>query len=127
MRFIKLEEVIFIHQLMIKIGGGRQGIRDFASLHAAVQRPKAGISGRYFYKTIWQMAAALLQSLVKNHPFVDANKRTAYFSSLWFLRKNGWVVEAAEDEVVEFVILSEVEDWQVEEIAEWLKNHSRKK
>ena len=71
------------------------------------------------------MAAALLQSLVKNHPFEDGNKRTAYFSAMRFLQRNQWILVAKETEYVDFMVQVDIQNKSVKDIAIWLKKHSR--
>lgn len=126
MRFVTLDEVLAIHDRMLEVGGGRQGIHDFTLLHSAIERPKAQFGEKYLYTSIWLMAAALLQSLVKNHPFEDGNKRTAYFSTLRFLEKNGYTLEVKEGAILKFMVKVDVRDLTLEEISDWLKNNSKK-
>lgn len=126
MKFITLDEVLAIHDQMLSIGGGREGIHDFTLLHSAIERPKAQFGGKYLYQSLWLMAAALLQSLVKNHPFEDGNKRTAYFSTMRFLDKNKYSLEAKEDELIPFMVSVDVEKKNIEEISSWLEKYSQK-
>lgn len=89
MRYISIEEVLVIHDMMLEVAGGREGVRDFALLHSALERPRAGFGGEEMYETVWLKVGALIQSLVKNHPFSDGNKRTPLFCGLrgeWVLR-----------------------------------------
>lgn len=111
---------------MIEVGGGRAGIHDFTLLHSAIERPKAQFGGKYLYSSIWQMAAAMLQSLVKNHPFEDGNKRTAYFSTMRFLRINGYRLHAETKEVIPFMRSVDVENLTLEQIAAWFKKNTKK-
>lgn len=126
MRFVTLDEILVIHDRILEVGGGRQGIHDFTLLHSAIERPKAQFGEKYLYTSIWLMAAALLQSLVKNHPFEDGNKRTAYFSTLRFLEKNGYTLEAKEEAILKFMVKVDVKNTNIEKIAFWLKKCSRK-
>ena len=125
MKFLSLEEVLAIHDRMLEVGGGREGIHDFSLLHSAVERPKAQFGGKYLYSSIWLMAAAMLHSLVKNHSFEDGNKRTAYFSTMRFLRKNGHLLKVGEKDIIKFVVNIDVGNTPLEEIASWLKNNSK--
>lgn len=111
---------------MLKIGGGRAGIHDFTLLNSAIERPKAQFGGAYLYSSIWKMAAALLQSMVKNHPFEDGNKRTAYFTTMRFLRINGYSLEAKIEEAVNFMVKVDVGDLTLEKITYWLRKNSKK-
>lgn len=127
MKFLLLEEVLAIHEQMLEIGGGREGIRDFTLLHSAIERPKAQYSGQDLYPSIWLMAAAMLQSLVKNHPFEDGNKRTAYFSTMRFLRKNGYFLEPKKEKgIIKFMIEADTKNKNIEQIAVWLRKNSKR-
>lgn len=111
---------------MLEIGGGRDGIHDFTLLHSAIERPKAQFSGSYLYTSIWDMAGALLQSMVKNHPFEDGNKRTAYFTTMRFLKINGYSLEPKEKEAIGFMISVDTNNLPHEQIYSWLKQNSKK-
>lgn len=126
MKFIGLDEVLVIHDRMLEIGGGRGGVHDFTLLHSAVERPKVQFGGKYLYISIWLMAAALLQSLVKNHPFEDGNKRTAYFSTMRFLQKNSYDLIAEHGQIITFMIKVDIKNLNLEQIAKWLKKHTKK-
>lgn len=126
MKFINLDEVLIIHDRMLEIGGGRAGVHNFALLHSAIEWPKVQFNGIYLYSSIWQMAAVLLQSMVKNHPFDDGNKRTAYFTTMRFLRINGYFLEARQEETIEFMVKVDVKNLTLNQIATWLKKNSRK-
>ena len=126
MKFISLEEVLAIHDRMLEIGGGREGIRDFILFHSAVERPKAQYGGKLLYDSLWLMAAALLQSLVKNHPFVDGNKRTAFFSTMRFLDKNGYQLKVEKNIIIKLMVRVGVGNKTIRQIAKWLKDNSRK-
>lgn len=118
--FVSMEEVVIIHEKMIEIGGGSSGIRDIELLHSAIERPKASFSDKYLYNSRLTMGSALLQSLVKNHPFIDGNKRTAFFTTLRFFEKNGLSFSLKEREIVSFIVSVATKNLSVEEIAHWL-------
>lgn len=126
MKFITLDEVLVIHDRMLQIGGGRAGVHDFTLLHSAIERPKAQFGGKYLYSSIWEMAGALLQSMVKNHPFDDGNKRTAYFSTMRFLDLNGYSLEPEEREAIKFMVRVDVKNLTLEQISSWLRKIRRK-
>lgn len=127
MTYLTLEEVIVIHDKMLEVGGGREGIRDFALLHSAIERPKATFAGKSLYPTIWLQAAALIHSLIKNHPFNDGNKRTAIFSAMRFLKKNGYELYISQKSLVKFTLAIDRKDLTLKETANWLKKHSKKR
>jgi death-on-curing protein len=120
--FPTLEETLELHRILLDRFGGTRGVRDLGLLQSALARPQTG-----YYDTLWQQAAALLQSLGRNHPFVDGNKRVAFALAAIFLRLNGYrlVVGAAEGEafLIEQVIAGRAE---LEQIAGWLEQHARR-
>lgn len=75
---ISKQEIIRIHQILIRRYGGIQGIRDLSMLESALERPYSGIEDQEFYPGPEEKAAAIIESIVKNHPFKDGNKRTGY-------------------------------------------------
>jgi death on curing protein len=82
---LSLDEVLAIHETLVKRFGGLKGVRDLGLLESALYRPRTG-----YYRDLSEMAAALFESLLMNHPFVDGNKRVAFFATDVFLRLNGW-------------------------------------
>lgn len=84
-QFLSLDEVLALHERVIEAFGGAPGIRDGGLLESALYRPQTG-----YYEALEEMAAALFESLLINHPFVDGNKRVAFFTTDVFLRLNGW-------------------------------------
>lgn len=86
--FLSVDEVLAIHERLIERFGGAAGVRDLGLLESALYRPQTG-----YYRDLAQMAAALFESLLMNHPFVDGNKRVAFFATDVFLRLNGHRLE----------------------------------
>lgn len=84
-QFLTLDEVLEIHTVLIERFGGPPGVRDLGLLESALYRPRSG-----YYAELVTMAAAMFESLVTNHPFVDGNKRVAFFATDVFLRLNGY-------------------------------------
>ena len=83
--FLTIDEVLQMHEILIKRFGGAKGVRDLGLLDSALYRPQTG-----YYSTLFEMAAALFESLINNHPFIDGNKRVAFFATDVFLRMNGY-------------------------------------
>ena len=83
--FLTVEEALVLHERVIKRFGGDSGVRDLGLLESALYRPQTG-----YYDDLAEQAAALFESLLMNHPFVDGNKRVAFFGTDVFLRLNGW-------------------------------------
>ena len=86
-RFLTLDEVLALHERLIDRFGGTPGVRDLGLVESALYRPRSG-----YYEDLAAMAAALFESLLMNHPFVDGNKRIAFFASDVFLRMNGFSI-----------------------------------
>lgn len=83
--FLSLDEALAIHERLIEAFGGAWGVRDLGALESALFRPRTG-----YYDDLVETAAALFESLLMNHAFVDGNKRMAFFATDVFLRLNGW-------------------------------------
>ncbi|HEX8949837.1 MAG TPA: type II toxin-antitoxin system death-on-curing family toxin [Dissulfurispiraceae bacterium] len=119
MRQLTPEQVLFIHSRLIDTTGGAHGVRDMGLLLSAVSRPKATFEGRDLYPGLFQKAAALFESLVKNHPFVDGNKRTAIAAAGLFLRINGHVLETSQREMEKFTLRMAMGKITIEETVKW--------
>ncbi len=108
-----------IHDAAVREFGGSLGLRDMGALESAVLRPQMG-----YYDGIIEEAAALLESLAMNHPFVDGNKRTAFYATDTFLRKNGSFIDCDNDEAYRFFMrLFETHSFRFAELREWLEGH----
>jgi death-on-curing protein len=114
-----MQETLELHEQLIQRFGGSSGVRDLGLLESALIRPQTG-----YYETLSLQAAALLQSLIQNHSFMDGNKRVAFATTAIFLRMNGYrlKVEAASGEsfLIDQVIQKRI---PIEDIATWLETH----
>lgn len=118
-KFLSLDEVLAIHERLIERFGGDHGIRDHGLLESALYRPQTG-----YYAHIEEMAAAMFESLLVNHAFVDGNKRVAFFAADIFLRLNGWKLVVTADEGEEFIVgMLEANDSSFEKIRNWIQGH----
>lgn len=126
MKYLTPEQILAIHDQIIKRFGGSHDIRDLGLLESASARPQASFDGQDLYETIFEKAAALLHSLLKNHPFVDGNKRTAVASTGIFLKNNGYKLINQHEKELEFALKVENESLSFEQIADWLKKYSKK-
>jgi death-on-curing protein len=97
--FLTHDELLEIHARLIERFGGEAGIRDPGLLDSALFRPQTG-----YYEDLVEMSAALFESLIMNHPFVDGNKRVAFFATDVFLRLNGYKLVVAASEAHPFLI-----------------------
>lgn len=105
--------------------GGEVVVRDFGLLQSAIARPAASVFGADAYPTLTGKAAALLESLVRNHALVDGNKRTGWMACEVFLYINGVEVTATQDEKFDFVLSVASGVVGVEKSTEWLTTHTR--
>ncbi len=117
-----LAETIELHTRLIERFGGKDGVRDLGLLESALRRPQTG-----YYKTLSLEAAALLQSLAQNHPFIDGNKRVAFATTAIFLRMNGYRLKVDADNGEDFLIESVIKSKaSLEIISQWLEKHMKK-
>lgn len=123
---ISIKEAEFIHAVLIQNFGGSSGIRDQALLSSALSRPFQTFDGKDLYATELDKAAALLESILINHPFVDGNKRTGYTLMCVYLLRSGIDLTAAEEVKYELVIGVASGKYKHQEIVEWLNQHSAK-
>jgi death-on-curing protein len=123
--YLTVEEVLLLHARLIQRTGGSGGVRDIGLLESALARPRATFEGEDLYPDLWHKAAALMQSLIKNHPFVDGNKRTALITTGLFLELNGYMLTASNDEAARFSLQAAAGDVDVEAMAAWIENHSQ--
>ena len=93
--FLSLDEVIEIHREMIERFGGSAGVRDMGLLESAVAMAEAGFGDQYLHSDLFEMAAAYLFHIVRNHPFVDGNKRTGAMAAFVFLALNRFTLSAS--------------------------------
>ena len=123
MRYLTLNEVLELHQLVMQQSGGAVGIHNLSGLESALAQPRMTFGGEELYPTLMEKAVALGFSLIQNHPFVDGNKRIGHAAMEIFLILNGYEIEATVDEQ-EKVIL-QVASGQLErnEFTEWLHSH----
>ncbi|MGE4266631.1 MAG: type II toxin-antitoxin system death-on-curing family toxin [Deferribacterales bacterium] len=97
--FLTLEIVIKLHDLQIMKFGGDSALRDMNLLDSACAMPAAVFGDEYLHADVFEMAAAYIYHIIKNHPFVDGNKRTGLISSMVFLDINGYVINSDDDEL----------------------------
>ncbi|HWY78795.1 MAG TPA: type II toxin-antitoxin system death-on-curing family toxin [Candidatus Sulfotelmatobacter sp.] len=124
MKYLTPQQVLAIHDQMVKRFGGSSGVRDIGLVESAVAYPMAPFDGADLYENIFDKAAALRQSLLKNHPFVDGNKRTALSSAGIFFKMNGYTLKNYHEEEVEFGVNVDNKHLSIEEISVLLKNHT---
>jgi death-on-curing protein len=116
--YVTTADALFFHRKLIERYGGAPGVRDAGALESALHRPQTG-----YYDTLIHEAAALLESLVQNHPFVDGNKRVAFAVVDVFLRINGHTIAADSQSIYEYFIrLLENHAFDMEHLVPWLQD-----
>lgn len=105
--------------------GGSSGVRDEESLLAAIERPWQASFGQERFPSPFEKAAALMESIIRRHPFVDGNKRTATASASYLLSTFGYEVEAEQQELEYFAVSVAVGELATEDIALWFEEHVR--
>jgi len=123
--YLTIDEVLAIHAHQIDRYGGSLGIRDIGLLESALAMPRATFSGQDLHPTLHEKSAAYLFHLVKNHPFVDGNKRVGLATCLVFLALNGKRILAKDDALVELVLGVARGETDKPEVAVFLKKHAR--
>ena len=118
--FLSRDEVLEIHRVLLQRFGGPEGVRDPGLLESALYRPRTG-----YYADLAEMAAALFESLIMNHPFVDGNKRVAFFATDVFLRLNGYKLKVEAKKAHRFLIgLLENDRCSFAELLPWIRRNA---
>lgn len=118
---ISIEEVLQIYNILIERFGGSNGVRDLELLDSSISRPFNTFGQQDLYPTIIDKAAAIIESIVRNHPFVDGNKRTGYALMRLLLLSNDIDIIASEDEKYDFVISIASGELTFEQIKRWIE------
>jgi death-on-curing protein len=115
--YLTAADALFFHKYLIERYGGAPGVRDLGALESALHRPQTG-----YYETQIHEAAALCESLVQNHPFVDGNKRVAFAVVDVFLRINGHTLTASSTAIYGQVMkLLKEGTFDLEHLVPWLQ------
>jgi death-on-curing protein len=122
-KYLSADEIEDLHEQIILRYGGVGGVLNRELLESASLRPKAAVLGRELYPTLEEKAAALMHSIITNHPFVDGNKRTAFLATQEFLRLNGYEIVAEKREALEFTLAIAEGKLGIPEIVDWLRRH----
>ena len=123
MKYLSVEQILFIHYRLIEETGGSHGVHDMDSLQSAVERPQSTFDDQELYKNVAEKAAALMESLIRNHPFVDGNKRTGVTAAGLLLFQNGYRLSASNVELGELVLSIARSECTFEEIKDWLREN----
>ena len=121
---ISTENVIKIHEILIEKFGGAKGLRDLSLLESALLRPYQTFGGIELHDNEFQKAAAIMESLLINHPFVDGNKRSGFVVMRLVLLESGWDLNVTQEEKYQFVIGIASGEMKFNEIYKWIKSNT---
>jgi len=123
MRYLTLGEVLELYQRVMEISGGAQGIRDLQALQSSLAQPRMTFDGQELHGSMVPKAVALGFSLIKNHPFVDGNKRIGHAAMEAFLMLNGHEIRADVNEQEEVILKVAAGEMGRTELEQWLSAH----
>ena len=121
---ITKEEILRYHKLSIGRYGGSHGIRDEGLLESAIARPYQTFGGDDLYQTVYEKAAAILESIIINHPFIDGNKRTGFLAMFAILLKENIKLTDNNEDIYSFTIRVSTGETKFDDIVKWLKQNS---
>jgi len=124
MKYPSYEALLKIHKQQILQFGGDYGIRDENLLKSAHQQPLQTYGGQELYPTILEKSATLGFGIVKNHPFVDGNKRTGAAAMILLLELNGYSFQVTNDELANTILNLAGDRITKDELTDWLKSHT---
>ena len=122
-QYIEYPEAVALHfELMRFHEEIRYGVFDRTLIESALARPRQAQA--YDEADVYEQAATLCYGLIKNHPWVGGNKRTATYLTESFLRRNGLTIRATLDEMLELVLAIEANAWEQAQIVDWMRAHT---
>lgn len=125
MRFLTLGEVLELHRRILAATGGAPGLRDLGSLESAIAQPRMTAGGEDLYNSLEAKAAALGYFLVRNHPFIDGNKRVGHAAMETFLVLNGLEIDSTIDEQERTILKVATGQMTRDELTHWIESRVR--
>jgi death-on-curing protein len=124
--YLSLTQLLRVHERQIRAFGGSLGLRDKGAAEAALARPQLTFGGEDLYPDLESKAAALMHSIVLNHPFIDGNKRAGVMAAELLLRINGVELIAGDDEMAEMTLAVARGEVTAEAVSIWLRQRCRR-
>jgi death on curing protein len=121
---ILINDILNVHQFSINKFGGANGVRDMGGLESAIARPFQTFGGNDLYGSCFEKAAALAESLIINHPFIDGNKRTGFIAMVALIEEDNFLLNATQEEAYNFTIKISTGEIKFEQIVNWLKSNT---
>jgi len=122
-RYLTLNEVLEVHRQVLAQSGGAEGLMHLPALESALAQPQMTFDSADLYPTLVDKAVALGYALIKNHPFLDGNKRTGHAAMEVFLVLNGYEIRAPVDEQERVILQVAASEIEREELTAWLRTH----
>ena len=123
MRYLTFNEVLDLYHRILEQSGGLEGIRDLGALESAIAQPRQTFEEQELYPTLADKAVALGFSLIKNHPFIDGNKRIGHAAMEVFLLLNGYEIDSHVDDQERIILGVAAGTISREEMKAWLEHH----
>jgi len=124
MKRLSIPQIVMMHSALIRETGGMDGIRDENLLDSAVNAPFQTFGGEYLYKTLEAKAARLGYSLIKNHSFVDGNKRIGMLAMMVFLELNGASLTCSDQDIIETGLKLATGEMDDKQLLKWILRHN---
>ena len=123
MKILQKPQILMLHAQLFDATGGSTGVRDEGMLESALAMPFQSFGDVQAYPSLQQKAARLGYGLIKNHPFVDGNKRIGAHSMLAFLALNGIQLSYSQEELIDIILSVAASEADYEALLQWLLDH----
>lgn len=123
MKILKKRQILLLHSVLIAESGGSDGVRDEVLLDSAVNTPFQTFSGQDLYPTVLEKAVRLGFGLIRNHPFIDGNKRIGTHAMLVFLNLNSITLSYEDDELISTILSVASGEMDADGLLKWIQQH----
>ena len=123
MKILKKRQILLLHSALIAESGGSDGVRDEGLLDSAVNTPFQTFSGQDLYPTVLEKAVRLGFGLIRNHPFIDGNKRIGTHAMLVFLNLNSITLSYEDDELISTILSVASGEMDADDLLKWIQQH----
>lgn len=123
MKYLTKDQIVKLHHVLIETSGGSSGIRDEGMLDSAVKLPLQTFDDCELFPSILDKATRLAYGLIKNHPFVDGNKRIATHAMLIFLSLNGMMLSYEDEELIDIILKVASSQANESDVYQWIDKH----
>ena len=123
MKILKKRQILLLHSVLIAESGGSDGVRDEGLLDSAVNTPFQTFSGQDLYPTVLEKAVRLGFGLIRNHPFIDGNKRIGTHAMLVFLNLNSITLSYEDEELISTILSVASGEMDADGLLKWIQQH----